>query len=208
MKAFLAAALTAIVCASSFATALGDEGPTFNGPLSPSEEQFVASVKADLLARFPRVGDADKAGYVRYTSPDDTGAISYANKKWNSDPTHPSQLWYDASGNLMGADFSVPRRDGEPRPDLWGVNPGRWYEFNGHVHYVIMEPNGKMVYDQWIWNTDFVNAGGNLTAPSAETVVKIGAVPSADYIKTIFEFPTQWDLIVWVVPHASGPFHW
>ena len=123
MKAFLTAPLLAIVCALSFARALADEGPTYTGPLSPSEEQFVASVKTDLLARFPHVGDADKAGYVRYTSPDDTGAISYANKKWNADPTHPSQLWYDASGNFMGADFSVPRPNGEPRPDLWGSIP-------------------------------------------------------------------------------------
>jgi hypothetical protein len=72
-----------------------------------------------ILARFPHDGDATKAGYVRYTEPDDTGAISYANQQWTSDPT----------------------------PD---------------------------------------------------TVVKIGKVPSANYITTIFEFPTIWDLIVLV----------
>jgi hypothetical protein len=33
-------------------------------------------------------------------------------------------------------------------------------------------------------------------------------VPSSDYIKTIFDMPTQWDLIVWVVPHGAGPLHW
>jgi hypothetical protein len=208
MKVFAAAALLATFSLSAFAPALADEAPTYTGPLSSGEEQFVSSVKTDLLARFPHVSDAEKAGYVRYTSPDDTGAISYADKKWNSDPTHPSQLWYDASGNLMGADFSVPRPNGESRPQLWGVNPGRWYEFNGHVHYVIMEPNGKTVYDQWIWNKDFTDAGGDLNSPSADTVVKIGKVPSPDFIKTIFEFPTQWDLIVWVQPHPAGPFHW
>ena len=206
MRMFAAAAL-AVFSLFAFVPALADEAATDTGPLSSTEAQFVSSVKTDLLARFPHASDAEKAGYVRYTSPDDTGAISYANKKWNSDPTHPSQLWYDASGNLMGADFSVPRPNGEPRPQLWGINPGRWYEFNGHVHYVITA-NGKMVYDQWVWNPDFVNAGGNLNSPSADTLVKLGKVPSADYIKTIFDMPTQWDLIVWVQPHPAGPLHW
>jgi len=109
----------------------------------------------------------------------------------------------------MGADFSVPRPNGEPRPQVWGIDPGRWYEFNGHVHYVVKDPqSGAYLYDQWIWNSDFVNAGGSLSKPSADTVVKIGKVPSANYIATIFEFPTQWDLIVWVKPHAAGAFHW
>jgi hypothetical protein len=208
MKRFLPAAVLAAFCASALAPALADENATFFGPPSPAEQQFVNSVKADLIARFPHVADAEKAGYVRYTSPDDTGAISYANQKWNADPTHPSQLWYDASGNLMGADFSVPRPNGEPRPQLWGINPGRWYELNGHVHYVVKMPDGKTLYDQWIWNSDFTSAGGDINHPSADTVVKIGKVPSAQYIQTIFEFPTQWDLIVWVVPHGADPFHW
>jgi hypothetical protein len=207
MRAFLSATLLAGLFASAFVPALADEAPTFNGPLSPAETQFVESVKTDLLARYPHVSDAEKAGYVRYTAADDTGAISYANQHWNADPQHPSQLWYDASGNLMGADFSVPRPNGQPRPNIWGINPGRWFEFNGHVHYVIVA-DGKSVYDQWVWNPDFVNAGGNLEKPSADTLVKLGKVPSADYIKTIFEFPTQWDLIVWIQPHPSGPFHW
>jgi hypothetical protein len=208
MKAFLTAALAAVFSAFALVPALADENATYFGPLSPSESQFVASVKADLLARFPHVTDAEKAGYVRYTNPDDTGAISYANQKWNADPTHPSQLWYDVNGNLMGADFSVPRPNGEPRPQLWGINPGRWYEFNGHVHYVVKMPDGKILYDQWVWNADFVNAGGSLDHPSADTLVKLNRVPSADYVQTIFEFPTQWDLIVWVQPHGADPFHW
>jgi hypothetical protein len=208
MKVRLAALLAALLC--TFAISRADEAPTLTGPLTPSEAQFVASVQHDLTARFPHVGDAIKAGYVRYTGVDDTGAISYANTaNWKSDPTHPSQLWYDASGNLLGADFSVPRPNGEARPQLWGVDPGRWYEFNGHVHYVIRDPSsGKMVYDQWVWNKDFVAAGGNLNKPSAQTLVDLGRVPSANYIVTIFEFPTIWDLIVWVTPHAAGPFHW
>jgi len=208
MKVLVRAAALAALCAFP-AAAVADEQPTNTGPLTPSETQFVQSVQKDLMARFPRVSDAEKAGYVRYTAPDNTGAISYANDQWKADPTHPSQLWYDKDGNLMGADFSVPRPHGEPRPTLWGIDPGRWYEFNGHVHYVVKYPHsGKTIYDQWIWDSDFVNAGGDLSHPSAQTVVKVGRVPSADYVSTIFEMPTQWDLIVWVKQHPKGALHW
>jgi hypothetical protein len=208
MKAALAAALLAAFCAFP-AVAFADEGPTYAGALSPSEQQFVDSAKADLMARFPHASDAEKAGYVRYTSPDDTGAISYANRQWSSDPTHPSQLWYDSAGNLMGADFSVLRPNNEPRPQLWGINPGRWYQFNGHVHYVVKDPStGKIIYDQWIWDKDWVGLGGDLANPSAQTVVKAGRVPSADYISLVFNFPTMWDLIVWFKPHSPTVLTW
>jgi hypothetical protein len=204
--AFTAFLLLAVSALSTAARA--DEKPTYYGPLSASETQFLQSVQSDLLKGFPHVSDAIKAGYVRYTSPDDTGAISYANQQWTSDPTHPSQLWYDKDGNLMGADFSVLRPNGEPRPQLWGINPGRWFEFNGHVHYVIRQPDGTMVYDGWIWDPDFAKAGGDPNHPSPDIVVKLGRVPSANYISTIFNFPTLWDLIVWVKPHAAGQFMW
>ncbi len=189
MKSFVGAALLAAFLALG-AVARADEQPTFVGPLSPGEAQFVETVKRDLMAHFPRVTDAEKAGYVRYTGVDSTGAISYTNQQWSSDPTHPSQLWYDKDGNLLGADFSVLRPHDEPRPQLWGINPGRWYEFDGHVHYVIEEPgSGKPVYDQWIWNSDFRDAGGNVSKPSAETVVKLGRVPSANYVATDLRVP-------------------
>ncbi len=207
MKARLAAALAALFAITAVARA--DEGPTFKGPLSASEAQFVQTVQRDLIVRFPHASDAEKAGYVRYTGVDDTGAISYANQRWASDPTHPSQLWYDKEGNLMGADFSVPRPNNEPRPQLWGINPGRWYEFNGHIHYVVKDPaSGKTVYDQYIWNADFVKAGGDVSNPSAQTVAKMGKAANAADIVTIFEFPTIWDLIVWLKPHPSGALAW
>jgi hypothetical protein len=203
---FIAALLLAVPAFG--ATARADEKPTNMGPLSASENAFVQSVQKDLLARYPHVSAALKAGYVRYTSPDDTGAISYANRQWNSDPTHPSQLWYDKDGNLMGADFAVPRSHGEPRPQIWGIDPGRWFEFNGHVHYVVREPDGTMGYDGWVWDGDFAKAGGDPEHPSADTLVKIGRVPSANYVATIFNFPTQWDLIVWVRPHSPNQLFW
>ncbi len=190
------------------AIALADEGPSFTGPPTVSEYQFVQSVQRDLTSRFAHVADAVRAGYVRYTGVDDSGAISYANQQWSSDPTHPSQLWYDRSGNVLGADFSVLRPNNEPRPKLWGVNPGRWVELNGHVHYVKRDASGALKYDQWVWNQDWVAAGGSLTSPSAATLVKLGHVKSPNDLVTLFEFPTIWDLTVWVVPHAAGPFSW
>jgi hypothetical protein len=210
MKApLIVAAVLAAACALGAAAARADERPTYTGPLAPSETQFIQAVARDLMDRFPHVSDAEKAGYVRYTSVDNTGAISYANGQWASDPTHPSQLWYDKDGNLLGADFSVLRPNQEPRPQLWGINSGRWYEFNGHVHYVTKAPSsGKITYDNWIWNSDFVAAGGSLSSPSAATVVKLGKVPSTNYVTTIFDFPTIWDLIVWVKPHHASPLTW
>src|SRR5207245_8265222 len=87
-------------------------------------------------ARFAREDNAEKAGHFRYTNEDDTGAISYTNRQWNStDIKHPSQLWYDKNGNLLGADFSVPVTS-SARPNVFGVNPGRWYLFDDHIHCI------------------------------------------------------------------------
>jgi hypothetical protein len=210
MKTSLAAALLVVIGALASATPVrADETATCRGPLSATETAFVQNVQQNITARFAHVNDALAAGYVRYTAPDDTGAISYANQHWVSDPTHPSQLWYDSDGNLMGADFSVPRPNGEPRPQLWGIDPCRWFEFNGHIHYVVRDPNtGKMLYDQYVWNNDFVAAGGSLSSPSADTIVKLGRVPSPSDVVTIFEFPTIWDLIVWVKPHQPDQLFW
>lgn len=210
MKTTLVPALVLAVATFAIAAPVyADEQPSCDGPLTSGESAFVDGVTRDLTARFPHASDAIAAGYVRYTKPDDTGAISYADSKWNADPTHPSQLWYDQDGNLMGADFSVPRLNNEPRPNLWGINPCRWFEFNGHVHYVVKYPNsGQMLYDQWVWNTDWTKNGGSLTDPNADTLVKIGRVPSTNYVPTIFEMPTQWDLIVWVKPHNPNQLYW
>ncbi len=205
-----AAALTmllGIVALNSPARA--DQTPTCRGPLTPDESAFVAQATANLTSRFAHVRDALAAGYVRYTAPDDTGAISYANDRWTSEPTRPSQLFYDVDGNLLGADFSVPRAISRGRPNLWGINPCRWFEFNGHVHYVARDPkSGKMIYDQWVWNRDFVKSGGSLSDPSAKTLVRLGRVPNASDVVTIFELPSIWDLIVWVKPHQPNQLFW
>jgi hypothetical protein len=202
-----AAMMLIIVCALG-TVARADEGPTFSGPITPSEAKFIQAMQQDLSARFPHASDAIKAGYVRYTGEDDSGAISYANQQWTSDPTHPSQLWYDKDGNLLGADFSVLRPNNEPRPQLWGIDPGRWVEFNGHIHYVTKDASGALKYDQWVWNQDWVNAGGSLADPAPAMLVSLGRVKSTSDVVTIFEFPTIWDLIVWVKPNPDGAFAW
>jgi hypothetical protein len=205
LKRFIVSFAIAMIAMTALVSA--DQDPTFKGPLSPAEQAFVASIQADLGQRFPTAADAEKAAYVRYTSVDDTGAISYANLHWTSaDTKHPSQLWYDKNGMLLGADFSVPYTTGK-RPDLFGVNPGRWYEFDDHVHYVVKNPTtGKMTYDGYVMAAAWVKAGGSLTNPSAATLVKMGRVKSASEVTTIFRFPEVWDLIVWVKPNPNGAF--
>jgi len=198
-------ALACVLVFTLGAIAAADSDPTYHGPLNPAEKQFVASIQSDLMARFPHAADAEKAGYVRYTNEDDTGAISYANQHWDSkDTKHPSQLWYDVNGNLLGADFSVPETS-KTRPSLWGINPGRWTEIGAHVHYVSIV-DGKPKYDQYVVDTKWVAAGGNLEHPSPATLVKLGRVASVADVKTIFLFPAIWDLVVWVKPNPAGAF--
>jgi hypothetical protein len=203
----------AVVLATLFAfavpaAALADQNPTYFGPTNGAENAFVASIQADLMKRFPTAADAEKAGYVRYTNEDDTGAISYANQRWQSvDIRHPSQLWYDKSGLLLGADYSMLYTPGAARPHLWGINPGRWVEFDGHVHWVSKDPAaGKLTYDQWAWDQKFAAAGGDVAHPSAQTLVVMKRVPNVADVVTIFHFPAIWDLIVWVKPNPSGAF--
>jgi hypothetical protein len=179
--------------------------PTDKGPLSASEKTFVASIQADLGKRFAHASDAEKAGYIRYTGIDDTGAISYANLKWTStDITHPSQLWYDKNGNLLGADFSTPDTT-DKRPNLFGVNPGRWWEFNEHVHYVLKTSTG-MTYDHYIMAPMYIKAGGDPKHPTAGELVKMKKAKSTAEVVTVFDFPKVWDLIVWVKPNPKGAF--
>jgi hypothetical protein len=188
--------------------AVADQNPTVTGPESASEKAFVASIQADLMKRFPTAADAEKAGYVRYTGVDETGAISYENGQWQSaDITHPSQLWYDAKGNLLGADYSVLVSSSAARPNLWGVNPGRWTEFDGHIHWVTLDrATGKYTYDLWMEDPKYVAAGGDADHPTAAGLVAAHKVTDPTQVATVFHFPSIWDLIVWVKPNPKGAF--
>jgi len=205
MKALLTLTFLASFCALA-AVARADEGPTYTGPLTPAEAQFVQSVQRDLTLRFPNVSDAEKAGYVRYTGVDDTGAISYANFQWTSaDAKHPSQLWYDKAGNLLGADFSVLQTN-STRPSIFGVNPGRLYEFDDHVHWVERTAAGQLLYDKWVDARTYRAAGGDPAQPTAAQLVAIGRAKNASGIVTVFDMPSIWDMIVWVKPNPDGAF--
>jgi hypothetical protein len=181
--------------------------PTYRGPLTAAEKAFVACAQAAIRPAYPTVADAEKAGFVRYTSADQSGAISYANQQWQSaDCKHPSQLWYDKHGALLGADFSQLKTGTTP-PNLWGVNPGRWWEFDRHVHYVTKDPaTGKIKYDSYVADDDFLAAGGSLTSPNAQTLVVMKKVKDASDVVTIFSFPAVWDLPVWIKDNPDGAF--
>jgi hypothetical protein len=204
MKRFFA--LCTMLFTIAAATAVADQGPSYKGPLSASEKQFVANIQADLTTRFPTAAEAQKAGYVRYTNEDETGAISYANMHWQSgDIRHPSQLWYDKHGRLLGADFSVQTQS-NTRPNLFGVNPGRWYQFDDHVHWVGRDMKGQPTYDNYVMAPAFKKAGGDPAHPTAADLVRMGKASNASNVATVFDMPRIWDLIVWVKPNPNGAF--
>ena len=208
MRRLMFLGLSALAVAAAFSgTARADQTPSYHGQLSSSERAFVRSIQQDLNGRFAHAADAEKAGYVRYTNPDNTGAISYANRQWTSaDIRHPSQLWYDRHGDLLGADFSVPAVS-SARPKLFGVNPGRWYEFDDHIHWVAKDPKtGALKYENYVMAGAYVKAGGDLAHPSAAVLAKMGKLKSASSVTTIFDFPKVWDLIVWTKPNPNGAF--
>ena len=196
--------LMAVFAVSAIARA--DQNPKYFGPLSPAESAFVKAIQADLMARFPTAQDAEKAGYVRYTNADNTGAISYANFQWtSSDARHPSQLWYDKAGNLLGADFSTLQTS-SVRPSIFGVNPGRLYEFDDHVHWVERNAGGSWIYDKWVDARKYRAAGGDPAHPTAAQLVAMGRAKNASAIVTVFDMPSIWDMIVWVKPNPNGAF--
>jgi hypothetical protein len=200
-----ALAVVALTTVAGFAAT-----PAPKASLSPvpqgSEVVFVQSIQKDLMARFPTAIDAVKAGYFRYGNEDEDGAISYANLQWqSSDPQHPSQLWYDVHGNLLGADFSVLQSSSPGQPSLWGVNYSRWVSFREHIHYILNGPNGTEIYGATSAKK-FAAAGGNVDDPQAITLVKMGKAKSVADVKRVFLFPSIWDLIVWVKPNPNGAF--
>jgi len=188
--------------------------PTAAPSPSASETVFLKRIMADLPKRYPNPQAATKAGYVRYTNEDETGAISYVNTSaWNTkDPGVPAQLWYDVGGRLIGADYSV-RRDPEatpaPKPDrpsLFGVDPKRVITIGAHVHYVTCDKaTGKCVYGKAIGAKKYA-AVGDVEHPTADGLVKAGAVKDAASVSAVFLYPAIYDVPVWVVPNPLGQF--
>jgi hypothetical protein len=174
-----------------------------SGRPSAAEKPFVETIAPDLQARFPTTAAAIRAGYIRYTDEDDTGAISYANREWSSaDEKHPSQLWYDVKGRLLGADFSVPYAT--QRPEKFGLDPQRWQKFGLHVHYGIKGPTG-VTYGS-IGPAAFAKTGGDAEHPTAAMLVAAGIAKSPSDVAFVFTFPAIWDVSVWVLPNPDGAF--
>lgn len=182
----------------------GRAGADLSGTPTAAEEPFVTKATTELQARFPTAADAVKGGYIRYTDEDETGAISYANRNWTSaDAAHPSQLWYDVNGRLLGADYSVPLSP-EP-PKLFGVDPSRWQTFRAHVHYGLAGPGNTTVYGG-VGAKTIEKAGGSAADPTAAALVAAGIAKSPGDVKFVFAFPAIWDLQVWLVPNPKGAF--
>jgi hypothetical protein len=197
-------ALGAVLLSTLGVLAPGRAGADASGMPKATEMPFLQAISADLEARFPTAADAEKAGYLRYTDEDDTGAISYANRVWTSvDEKHPSQLWYDAKGRLLGADFSVPYADAPPH--LFGVDPSRWSRFGRHEHYGLAGPKGETIFGATSAKK-LAAAGGDPAKPTPENLVALGIAKKPGDVRFVFEFPTIWDLSVWVIPNPSGAF--
>ena len=210
------AASSASLAATATPAPTPTPAPTAAPALSLSETQFVDAVTTDLQNRFGSIAAATAAGYFRYTDEDDTGAISWVNTKyWKSDPQHPSQLWYDVKGKLIGADFSVPKDGSTTKPSLWGVSSSRWIDFFAHVHFGI-KTGTTMAYGGYGPKTA-AKIGGSVADPTAADVMKLAQtdtwkvlqIPkpqSAADVAFVFAFPSIWDLQVWLVPNSLGAF--
>jgi hypothetical protein len=191
--------------------------PTAAPPESATEVRFVVSVTGDLQSRFATTSQAAAAGYFRYTDEDQTGAISWVNtSNWASDVKHPSQLWYDVKGRLIGADFSVLQSGSPQRPTVWGVSPQRWIDFSpAHVHFGIKTASGLAFGG--VGPKTMARIGGSVANPTSADIVKLAKLPrwkalgipapgSAADVAFVFPFPAVWDLQVWLVPNPLGAF--
>ena len=186
--------------------------PTAAPAPNAAEAAFLKKIMAELPQRYPTPQSATRAGYVRFSNEDTTGAISYANTKaWNTtDPDVPAQLWYDVKGRLIGADFSVRRNaDASPAPaapSLFGIDPKRFYTVGAHVHYVTCDKtSAKCVYGKAVGAKKYATVG-DVEHPTADGLVKVGAVKDPASVSAVFLYPALYDVSVWVVPNPLGQF--
>jgi hypothetical protein len=187
--------------------------PTAAPSPSAAESAFLAKIMRDLPQRYPNPAAANKAGYVRFSNEDETGAISYANTSaWDTkDPDVPAQLWYDVKGRLIGADYSVRRDpDASPapkpaRPSLFGIDPMRVITVGAHVHYVLCDAMKKCSYGKAVAAKKYA-AVGDVEHPTADGLVKLGTIKDPTTVSAVFLYPAIYDVPVWVVPNPLGQF--
>ena len=207
MKTHIAAALALSAAIILFGPSAGATKPA-PPPDKPTaaETPFVSRATAELQKMYGTTAAAAAAGYFQYTDEDSTGAISWINTKyWTSDETHPSQLWYDVKGRLIGVDYAVPKGTTKVGPSKWGILPARWFEFEAHVHYAVKNAMGAITYN-YLLTGQVTKVGGSPMHPTAADVVKIGKAKSTSDVLFTFAFPDVWDLEFWVVPNPKGVF--
>jgi hypothetical protein len=209
--AIIAALLTACSQTPSMQNATSTPTPPIAQPsLSPfpdrTEQAFIVTVAPDLHARFPDERTARAAGYLRYTDEDQDGIISYTNLRWFADdPKHPTQLWYDVRGRLIGADYTTRVSDRAQRPALWGLQPGRWVHFIAHMHYIVREPGGMLRYGSLL-NPTYTANGGDPAHPTPQPLVKLGIAKRPRDVIAVFQLPEIWIASMWLVPNPHGAF--
>lgn len=200
MAACLSLAALSPMASNAAATKAPPDTPT------AAEQPFVTRATMELQKMYGTEAQATAAGYFRYTNEDRTGAISWMNTKyWTSDETHPSQLWYDVKGRLIGVDYGAPWTDKNHPPSKWGIIPSRWFEFAHHVHFGVKQPDGSIKYGG-AEDSTITKVGGNANAPTAGDIVKAGKAKSASQVAYVFPFEHVWDLEFWVIPNPSGVF--
>ncbi|HTX02682.1 MAG TPA: hypothetical protein VMD07_03290 [Candidatus Acidoferrales bacterium] len=170
-----------------------------------AERAFIARASRFVHKHYATTAAAARAGFVRFTNEDKSGAISWANQRWMSvDADHPSQVWYDASGRLIGVDYSVLQSDTTQPPNLWGINPARWSVFHAHIHYGLRLAGG-MKYGA-VSTKRFSEAGGSIASPTKQTLVDMGIAKNPSEVAFVFLFPSIWDVNFWVIPNPNGQF--
>jgi hypothetical protein len=171
-----------------------------------AERRLINAVTPELHARFATTQAASAAGYVRYTDEDQVGIISYTNLRWFADdPAHPTQLWFDARGRLIGADYTMRVQDQRHRPDVWGLQSGRWAHFISHIHYAVREPDRTIRYGSVLDPTYRAN-GGDPAHPTAQPLVRLGLARRPSDVLLVFELPEIWIASVWLTPNPNGAF--
>ncbi|GAC1401914.1 MAG: hypothetical protein NVSMB64_00860 [Candidatus Velthaea sp.] len=174
---------------------------------SADEAKIVAAMSADLQKRFATANDAEKAGYVRYTNEDETGAISYANTHpVSADIKDPSQLWYGVNGKLLGADYATAQAGQDTPPAMFGFAASRAHKLGAHVHYVLKNADGTYTYGKAVGAKAYAAAGLDPLKADAAGIVKVGAAKSTGEVAAVISFPNLWDVTVWAVPNPDGAF--
>ena len=175
------------------------------GHPEPRELAFIESSARFVHVAYARPALAARAGFVRFTDEDRTGAISWANQHWTStDAEHPSEVWYDAKGRLIGVDYTVLQTDTPDRPRLWEIDPRRWISIRAHMHYGVWRDR-RIAYGAM--STDrFEEYGGTISLPDRQILVDAGVAKTKRDVAFLFLLPSIWDLQFWVIPNPYGAF--